>query len=225
MKLSQMSGKPLLSLYSASTEGVVTGILLSHDLRRAGALKIEVIKKGDVPVKYCPLAKVHSVSPTAVTVKNSACLTAAAPALVEALGLKAVDTDGNDLGTINEIETQKTAVAKLITPKAVFAPSQVVSLGEFAVVNLTGKKMNLAPSFPRLPRAPKNDAENVTVGVSVPSPLGEKKSMYSFLEGKTLTSDFVLGSAVLKKGDSVTKESLSVAEKEGKLIALALACR
>jgi hypothetical protein len=222
MKLSQLYGKPLLSLYSASTEGVITGVLFSSNLRRAYAVKIDVSKKGDVPNKYCPLNKVHSFSDFAVTVKNSSCLTAAAPDCIEALGVSVVDTNGNDLGKIAEIETQKTVVSKIITPKVAFSPAQLVAFNEFAVVNLTGKKINFAPVFPRMPRSTQPVA---TVNVGVPAPLGEKRSTYSFLEGKALSIGFILGSKVLKKGEIITKENIAAAEKEGKLISLALACR
>ena len=243
VKASELAGKQLISLSDAKAVGCILRLGFDSKLTRAKAAEIVNDEDDDFPEHaFVPLRYLKCEGDAAV-IKSVSSLSLSAPAdfVPFPIGAECFNQSGDKLGSLRDIELEKSAVVRLICEKQAFTPKELISRSDgMLIFNDTGAPLRVARK--RVPRptqakekrtakilpASETNVQSVMTptspqSVTVTRTPGEPVKDYSFLLGKPVRTAVVSGGKVIiPAGTLVSEKTIEIARKHGKLVQLAL---
>ncbi|MBR2967809.1 MAG: hypothetical protein IKC35_03410 [Clostridia bacterium] len=213
-KVSELLGKPLLSLSEARMLGTINNVYFDEKFCKATYVSIFTDEEDGL---FFPIAKLLDVTGDAVVTLNSEGLVREICDLPCPINRYAFDQIGNSLGIIKDVIIQNAKVVSLEADVSLL-PIRILSANELIVFNTSNKQIKLRSkkdtSEPT--EQPKNKIELPINTAICPS--------YDFLLGKKLqrTISTPSGRIIATQGQNVTSDVINEAKREGKLVMLAL---
>ncbi len=233
-KISDLLGKPLLSLADAKVVGYVSNVRFDQKLTRARIAEI-TCDDDDFPERsYVRFSDLRCDGDAAVIKSLSVFVTDNGATVACPINLPCYNQSGKDLGHIRDVVLEKSTVVQIVCDKANFVPKELLSLSErLCICNDTGAPIKLAR--PKVPKpTPKASAVPVDLHASVQTPTppqsvtvtrtpGDPVKDYSFLLGKPVrTPVLASGRVLIAAGTVVSEKTIELARRAGKLVQLAL---
>lgn len=243
IKVSDLLGKPLISLADAKSVGYVSNVWFDSKLRTVKTAEItddddDVCERKYVPFRFMQCDGDAAVIKSLTAVLNENAATAVLPSPINRF---CYNQSGKEMGHVRDVVLDGTQVTQILTEKATFTPKELLSSGNnLCIFNDTGlpvklpKPQSVAPRMPvptakhaRMPVQLHNAAPVQTPvtpqNVTVTRTPGEPIKNYGFLLGKPVHSPVVKGGKVLvAAGAVVTDAVIELCRKENKLVQLAL---
>lgn len=236
IKISDLLGKPLISLFDAKAVGFISNVWFDSKLVAAKTAEItsdddEFPERSYTQIRYmeCDGDAAVIKSLAGVTSLNSSVATVSSP-----INRRAFNQNGKDLGTVRDVILENNRTQKIICEKAEFTPKELLSLGDnLCIFNDTGKPIKLArPKVPRpTPKAAETEVNifsavqtpRMPQSVTVTKTPGVPVKDYSFLMGKPVRTPVLSGGKILiPAGKIVDEQTIELARRENKLVQLAL---
>lgn len=212
-KVSDLLGKPLLSLCEAKFLGTIANIYFDAKMSKGTFLKLYTLED---EIAFLPLIKLMNIQNDAAVVKNEDGITENGEGLVNPINSLAFNQDGKSLGVVNDIIMDGSKVMAFVIDGKETGAVNLISAGNLLVFNDTGKPVKLKPTVRREQEKTKKEIEFPAKTAYAPS--------YDFLLGKKLQRTIVAmdGKVIAREGENVTGDIIRDAKKEGKLVILAL---
>ncbi len=212
-KVSDLLGKPLLSIGDAKIVGTISNMLFDEKLQKATFI---TLFDADDEIIYLPVNKLLNVDgDVAVTF-------CASETVSEAYGFcpvnrAAFSENGKSLGTIKDVIMDGTKVVSLQADVSLL-PLNVLNCSEVIIFNTGDKQIRIKKPKKDVKQTPYKNAK-----IELPSK-NVFTASYDFLIGKKLQRSVAAanGKIIAKEGESITNELISTAKREGKLVVLAL---
>ena len=241
VKVSDLLGKPLISLADAKSVGYLSNLWFDDKLLRVKTAEITNDYDEYPERTYAPFRFMRCDGDAAV-IKSLSCVTekkAASSPVPCPINRECFNQNGNSLGKVRDVVLEGNAVAQIFCEKATFTPKELLTLGNnLCIFNDTGAPIKLPkPRTPR-PRVPKPVPQHAEIPVSIYSPVqtpptpqnvtvtrtpGDPIKDYSFLMGKPVHTPVLCGGKILiPAGTVVSEKIIELARKENKLVQLAL---
>ena len=235
IKVSDLLGKPLISLADAKNAGYVCSVWFDAKLQRAKTAEI-VSDDDDLPERSYTELRLMQCEGDAAVIKSFVAIRPmnAAGAVVPCpINRESFNQSGNALGKVRDVLLDGCVVTQIVCDKGTFTPKELLSLGsDLCIFNDTGAPIKLAkPRVPAPQSAAKRTAElhasvqtptapqSVTVTRTPVDPVKD----YSFLMGKPVRTPVTSGGKILIAAGTVVNEKvIELARKENKLVQLAL---
>lgn len=252
MKIGDVTDKRVISVAEAAFRGKICGVFVKKQSHTVKFLATREEFLDNAVLRHIPFTKILHIGDDALTVINGLCIKGddcadVSDCIFIKIGLPVYNDDGNFLGTLNEVDIEDASgrVAAYIVGGNGFAPDEVASAS--ADMLIIGKR-RLPPRSPKRIKKPKADyavkalsvelpptVEVAAVGISdafagggeltadyhVPARL---ISDYSFLLGRLIIADIFSygGEPIVKRGETVTTDTVERARRYGKLAELTL---
>lgn len=236
-KISDLLGKPLISLADAMNVGYISNVFFDKKLTRAKAAEITSDEDERPEYTYLRFSSLRCDGDAAVikALSPSALAGGQAESFPCPINCKGFNQSGKDLGYIRDVILERTRVTGIVCDKATFTPRELLSVSSnMCIFNDTGAPIKIAkprPSKPKTPPAPKRTVlpENAVFippapqSVTVTRTPGEPVKDYSFLLGKPVRTPVTSGGKIIiPAGAIVSEKIIELARKEGKLVQLAI---
>lgn len=141
LKLSELHGRPVLDVDTATTLGEIDGVVIDSTEGRITAFTVTKAEEGRT---ILPWDGVKSVGPDAVTVEGSGSLRPAdgvyeagvVDGTYQATGKKVLTADGDALGEVDDVllDPDSGAFVALLVDGQELPASRVVAVGDFAAI-------------------------------------------------------------------------------------------
>ena len=216
-KVSELLGKPLLSLSEAEFLGTIGNIYFDDKMTKGTFLMLYTLEED---VRFLPITKLINIDNDAAVVKNSEGITLEENGIVNPINSHAFNQDGKSLGIIKDVIMDGIKVVSFIIGEEAVTASNLISAGSLLIFNDSGKPIKLKPT----PKREKIKEETpLKREIQFPVKTAFAPS-YDFLLGKKLQRTIVAmdGKVIAREGENVTGEIIRDAKKEGKLVILAL---
>ncbi|MCH5164236.1 MAG: PRC-barrel domain-containing protein [Clostridiales bacterium] len=213
-KVSDLLGKPLLSLSEAQLLGTIGNIYFDDKMTKGTFI---MLYTDEEELRFLPLNKLINIENDAAVVKNCEDLSEHAEGLKNPINSHAFNQDGKALGTIKDIVMDGTKVVSFTLENSSISSGNLVSAGKLLIFNDSGKPVKLKPTQKKeKPLPAKKEVEFPVKTAFAPS--------YDFLLGKKLQRTIlsVDGKIIAREGENVTGDIIEDAKREGKLVILAL---
>lgn len=211
-KISDLLGKPLLSLCEAKFLGTIANIYFDAKTLKGTFIKLY---SEDDDAAFLPLSKLCNINNDAAVVKTTDGIVDCVEGLENPINSPAFNQDGKSLGIISDVIVDGGKIISFVIGDGEIGANTLVSAGKVLIFNDTGKPIKLRPPVKR-DTVQKKEVEFPTKSAYAPS--------YDFLLGKKLQRTIVAmdGKVIAREGENVTGDIIRDAKKEGKLVILAL---
>lgn len=219
--VSELLGKPLLSISDALLLGTISNIYFDPKLQRG---TLVMLYTADDERQFFPLGKISTTAGDAATTLVSDELTAEASGVPSPINSYAFDCEGKCLGIIRDIIMDGCKVVSFIAGEHTLYADKLISIGSVLIFNTGDKPVRLKAKREGSKQKPPSAEEirEESKDVALPQHVGAPS--YEFLLGKKLQRTIVgsQGNVIASEGENVTDELIDKAKKEGKLVILAL---
>lgn len=215
-KVSELLGKPLLSLSEAEFLGTIGNIYFDDKMSKGTFL---MLYTADEEICFLPITKLINIDNDAAVVRNAEGLSEEATGIINPINSHAFNQDGKSMGIIKDVILDGVKVVSFIIGEETVNAVNLISAGSLLIFNDSGKPIKLKPATKR----EKIKEESVKKEVEFPVKTAFAPS-YDFLIGKKLQRTILAmdGKVIAKEGENVTVDIIRDAKKEGKLVILAL---
>lgn len=217
-KVSELLGKPLLSLCEAEFLGTIGNIYFDDKMTKGTYL---MLFTEEDEIRYLPIIKLISIDNEAAVVKTSEGLIEQADGLKNPINSAAFNQDGKSLGIIKDIIMDGVKVVSFNIGDETVGASNLISAGSLLIFNDSGKPIKLKPT----PKCKKVAEATPAIKREIEFPVKTAFApSYDFLLGKKLQRTILAmdGKIIAREGENVTGDIILNAKKEGKLVILAL---
>ncbi len=213
-KVSELLGKPLLSLSEAKILGTVANILFDEKMLKGVWV---VLYDNDDETRYLPLMKLVNFESDAVVVKNADGLEIEPKiGLENPINSPVFNQDGKLLGGLRDIVMEGIKVTAFVLDDITVSSDKLLSAGSVLVFNDSGRSIKLTRPQKSAPEKEEKDEALTKKAAFAPS--------YDFLLGKKTQRNIFAsdGKLIVHEGESITYSIIDTAKREGKLVILAL---
>ena len=222
INLSDLISKQVLNLYTGRIEGTIKDVCFDDKYKKIVSF---TLFDSDEEEYTCPANKIYAINDY-VVLKNGDGLTATINQVTcldnNPIGRKIFSIVGQDLGTLLDIALEDNLTAKeYVSSSSTFSPTQIVSVTNAIIVNLSDKKVSASNFRPKVKLHPIEERVKI-----MSTDLAPQKFIGNsdFLLGRTTTRDiYSLDDHILApKGATITPKLLSTLKSHGKLSELTL---
>ncbi|MBR2970274.1 MAG: hypothetical protein IKC48_00540 [Clostridia bacterium] len=219
--VSDLLGKPLLSISDALLLGTISNIYFDPKLQRGTFV---MLYTAEDERRFFPLSKISATSGDAATTLVADELTVEGSGVPSPINCYAFDHSGSCLGIIKDVVMDGCKVVSFIAGEHTLCADKLISIGSVLVFNSGDKPVRLKPKKESTKQKQPIAEENREENKDIPLPQRVGAPSYEFLLGKKLQRTIVgsQGNVIGAKGEDVTDELIDKAKKEGKLVILAL---
>ncbi len=214
-KVSDLLGKPLLSLCEAKFLGTICDIYFDDKMQKGNFLKLFDDEDEEC---FLPIGKLLGINNDAAVVRNAEGVVSEIEGLKNPINSFAFNQDGKSLGQIKDVIMDGSKVCSFLIGESTVGSANLISAGTLLVFNDSGKSLKLKTQKKEKQNPPPTKKEVVFPAKTAFAP------SYDFLLGKKLQRTIAAGNGkvIAREGENITGAIIENAKKEGKLVILAL---